>query len=99
MSDGISEREALAADRRHKRVGRVCDGGLNSAISRAGGTLLGISVKWSEYDVLITVRALMPAGRVICFVGSETLAGALLKAYREAGQDLLKWRPDRYAAG
>lgn len=78
------------------RLLRVCSGGLNSAIGRAGGELTGFSAKMSGADVLLTVRAELPGGRKIAFVGGSDLAGALLKAYREASADELRWREDRW---
>jgi hypothetical protein len=93
-------REAAAEAAQEKRLraaGKVVDGGLVEGVSRAGGELLGFSVKLSPYDVLITLRAEFPGGRMVGFIGGETLSGALVKAQREAASDAIKWREDRWA--
>lgn len=99
MSDGTRVGEDAARDRRARRLARITEGGLVDAVSRAGGQLLGFSAKYSNGEVLVTLRAVLPAGRMISFVGSETLGGCLLKAYRDANNDKLAWREDRYARG
>lgn len=97
MSDGETEAYRLKADRRRVHVTRLCDGGLLDDVERAGGELLGMSVRWRGYDCLVTLRARFPAGSMVAFVGGETLGGCLVKAAREARGDALKWRVDRYA--
>lgn len=97
MSDGLSAAASEKALRRNVRIGRLADYGLVDAVSRAGGQLLGLSVKFGNGDVLVTLRVLMPKGRVIAFVGAETLGAALIKAARQANNDGLKWKDDRYA--
>lgn len=97
MNDGVSYKDSERAARRHQRIGRAAESGLVSAVSRAGGQLLGLSVKYSNGEVLVTLRALMPAGRMVCFVGAESMGGCLLKATRDANNDKLRWRLDRYA--
>lgn len=99
MSDGQTDAARRAFDRRAARLARVVDFGLIDAVSRAGGQLLGLSVKYSNGEVLVTLRTLMPSGRMICFVGGETLGACILKAARDANNDNLRWREDRYARG
>lgn len=82
--------------RRSLRLLRLCEGGLESAVERAGGELLGFSAKMSGYDVLLTIRAEFPGGRMIAWAGSSTLAAAIDKAAREASSDSLRWRPDKW---
>lgn len=77
-------------------IGRVCEGGLIGAVKHAGGELIGLSVKLNQYDCLLTLRAVLPAGRMVAFIGADTLATALLKAAREARSDDLNWREDRF---
>lgn len=97
MNDGVSYSDSEKAARRQQRIGRVAESGLVSAVSRAGGQLLGLSVKYANGEVLVTLRAVMPAGRMVCFVGAEDLGGCLLKASRDANNDKLRWRTDKYA--
>ena len=94
----IDESEhAVRESRRAMRLLRNCEGGLESAVERAGGELAGFSAKMSGYDVLLTLRADFPGGRMIAWCGSSTLATAVDKATREASSDGLRWRPDKWA--
>lgn len=94
-----SNQQASREARQSKRalhLYRVCDGGLEAAVARAGGELAGFSAKMSGEDVLVTLRADFPAGRMVSFAGGETLGNSLVKAYREARSDSLKWRADKW---
>jgi hypothetical protein len=91
--------DASVEEKRAKQrlyVGKVCEGGLESAVSRMGGELRGFSVKMSGVDVLVTLRADFPAGRMIAFVGGSTLGNALAKAFRDGHSDALRWRVDKW---
>ncbi len=85
--------------RRAMRLLRLCEGGLQAAVARAGGDLAGFSVKLSGYDVLLTLRADFPGGRMISWCGGSTLAHAIDKASREAKSDNLRWRKDKWVKG
>ena len=79
------------------RLKAACDGALTGAVEHSGGILLGMSVKFDPYEVLVTLRAEFPGGRMVAFVGGDSLSSCLLKVVREGRRDGLKWRPDRYA--
>ena len=81
------------------RLQAACDGALTGAVEHSGGILLGMSVKFEPYDVLVTLRAEFPGGRMVAFVGGDSLSSCLLKVVREGRRDGLKWRQDRYAKG
>ena len=93
LEQGREERQK----REDNSVLLACESGLAAAVSRAGGELTGLGVRYSTMDVLITIKAVFPAGPQICFVGGETIGKALVKGMREAYLDRLKWRPDKYA--
>lgn len=76
---------------------RACNGALFGAVERSGGELLGFSVRMTEFDVLLTLKAEFPAGRQVCFVGGEDLSGVLRRAVKEGNQDALQWRVDKWA--
>lgn len=85
------------SERRDLAVARAVQGGLDNAVGRAGGALLGFTAKLDGYDCLLVLKAEFPAGRMVAFVGSESLGGAFLKAVREGKSDRLRWRVDRFA--
>ncbi len=89
--------DAETRERRSVRLQRILSGGLDGAVRRMGGELVGLSIKTENGDCLITLRLAMPAGRMVAFVGGFDMAECFLKAYREANSDKLKLKPDRYA--
>ena len=70
---------------------------LVGSIAHAGGELTGFSVRFSEVDCLLTLRAVLPAGAQVAFVGAPTLADCFRRAVNEAYRDNLRWREDNYA--
>lgn len=97
MSRTLEVGQETAATRHIERTYRCLTGGLATAVNYAGGQLVGISIKYTEFDVLLTLRAEFPGGRMVCFVGASDLAQGFVKATRDAGRDALRWRKDRYA--
>lgn len=72
-------------------------GGLEDAVGHAGGELRGFSVRIGVYETLMTIRADLPAGPMVAFVGAHDLAEVLAKASREAKTDGLRWKADQWA--
>lgn len=96
MSRAIEQSVEDRAKRERSRVVRSVYGGLEAAVERAGGQLVGLSVSWRGTDVLMTLRAQFPAGRMVGFVGAADLPAVFVKAVREAGNDGVRWREDSY---
>ncbi len=69
---------------------------LVGAIGHTGGVLVGLSVRYSEVDCLMTLRADLPAGRRIAFVGGASLADCFRRAVNEAYRDKLSWKVGQY---
>lgn len=69
---------------------------LVGSVAHSGGVLLGLSVRFSDVDCLLTLKANLPAGRMVCFVGGATLADCFRRAVNEAYQDKLRWKADRW---
>jgi hypothetical protein len=86
-----------AAAKLRNQAGRSLEGGLEAAVSRAGGELHGFSIKIGEQDYLMSLRATFPAGRMIAFVGADSMAQCFTKAAYAAGSDTMRWRVDKYA--
>jgi hypothetical protein len=90
------EWEDKARRDRESVTAAVC-GGLVLAVAHGGGELVGLSLKITDFDALMTVRAAFPGGRMIAFVGAGDMAECFKKATREAKMDALRWKPDKYA--
>lgn len=91
--------DVLMAERMKKERSAVLlavYGGLEESVSRAGGELLGLSVKFGTSDCLLTLRAQFPAGAMVGFVGGEGLADVLRRASKDAARDEVKWREDKW---
>ena len=80
-----------------RRLTNVCNGGLHNAISALGGRLVGITIRTTQGDHLMTIRAEFDSGPMVAFVGSSDIANVLRKAFREARNNDLRWKVDRYA--
>lgn len=86
-------------DRVKKRLmatGRAIDGGLEASIERAGGTMLGYSIRSKPEDCLLIIRCVMPAGHQVIFIGGSDAMGCILKAANQANRDELTFVPDKY---
>jgi len=70
---------------------------LVGSVAHAGGVLTGISVKFGDADVLMTLRAHLGGSPKVAFVGCPDLASCLRKAVGEAYSDSLRWREDTFA--
>lgn len=86
----------VQASNKHERVYRLLEGKLAADIAYAGGILTGVSIKITEYDVLLTLRAEFPGGPQVAFCGASDMATAFLKAGGEVRAGVLRWRQDRY---
>lgn len=76
---------------------RAVYGGLEAAVGRAGGVLHGLSFRIGPADCLLVIKADLPGGAMVAFVGSDDIAGCFRKAMAEAGRDDLRWRPDKWS--
>lgn len=83
--------------RRRMDIAQACLGGLDAAVDRMGGELTGISLKTSDWDVLATLRADFPGGRMVAFVGGSSIGEVLRKAMYEGRRDGLRWKPCKYS--
>jgi hypothetical protein len=91
--------EQDSEDRDARRWRQVClavDHGLQAAVEHNGGVLTGMAVKTSDYEVLITLKAVFPGGPMVAFVGAPTVGDAFVKGMMDANRDKLRWRPDKY---
>lgn len=69
---------------------------LVGALESQGITMLGFSIRYEDFDCLMTIRAEINGERVVAFVGSDTIMNCVLKAGSEANRTALKWRADKY---
>ena len=91
--------EAQSEEReRNKRNAliKALDHGLAGGLESQGVHLLGISIKYSAFDCLMTLRADIDGTRHICFIGSDTIINCFLKADADAHRYELQWTPDKY---
>lgn len=70
---------------------------LAGAIEFQGGQLRGFSMRYSEFDCLMTLRAQFEQKWVVAFLSSETMIGCILSAQRKVSHNAIRWEPDQYA--
>lgn len=96
MTTEVSIGEARVSQDKLVAVYRALDFELAGSIEAGGVEMLGISVKMSAWDCLMTIRAVQGGDPVVCFIGSDSLVNCFLKAVRDAQSDLLRWKEDRF---
>lgn len=91
--------DAAQEDRLSKRNAaliRAVEFELVNSLQAAGAVLLGFSLRYEEWECLITLRAVVGEEKRICFVGSDTIANALVKCVRDCKANKLHWKEDKY---
>jgi len=93
LEQHLEQRQA----RRAQGIVLAVECGLEDAVARGGAELTGFSVRYRPGECMLVLRGLLAGRAQVAFVGSEDLAGCLIKAVREAQGDRLRWREDQYA--
>ena len=96
MGNKLDEKRHLHQEMIGKEVLAAIEFELVGSIAHAGGELTGFSVKFGEVDTLMILRAVLPGGAHVAFVGAPDLASCLRKAVGEAYSDNLVWKADAY---
>jgi hypothetical protein len=71
--------------------------GLAGHLEAQGITLIGFAVKYDAYECLMTLKADIGGERQVCFIGSDSVMSAILKAVSAAKADRLRWKKDKWA--
>lgn len=99
MSRQLEQSGEDKQSRQDKALVRAVQFELRSTIEHLGFSLTGFSVRMDDWETLVTIRAVNQGQGMVSFVGSESLAGALIKAVREGKRDKLVWREDKWSRG
>lgn len=83
-------------DARAHALVSALDTQLSEVLELYGVTLLGIALRFGQWESLITLKADIGGVRSVAFTGSDTPSRAILKALSMAQNDSLRWREDRY---
>lgn len=87
---------AKREDARARALVSALDTELSEVLDLHGVTLLGIAIKFGQWENLITLKADIGGVRSVSFTGSDTPTNTVLKALSMAQNDVLRWREDRY---
>lgn len=93
----LVEKRQAYAEMIDKEILSAVEFELAGSVAHAGGVLTGFSVKYSDSDCLLTLRAEYGSNPMICFVGCPDLGSCFRKAVTAAYSDELKWREDKWA--
>lgn len=99
MTSPTEQNMEIRRARRAQRLLAAAEGGLEFAIQKMGGDLQGITIRTRPEDILLTIRAVFDGKGMVAFAGGSTVADAYLKAYREAVQNALRWKVDKWYKG
>lgn len=96
MSRQLEAQREIQQSKRDRALVQAIEYELVDAVASAGAILDGFSVRLGGNDVLVTLRGELAGRRQVCFVGGESLSDSLRKVVREAKQDKLVWRADKF---
>lgn len=97
MSRQLEIQREVREDKRQKALVRALEFELPGALETNGIMLLGLAIRYSAFDCLLTLKADIGGKTHVCFVGSDSIINCFLKATRDASNDGLRWREDRFA--
>lgn len=86
------ERESARRDQLIKAV----EYGLVTALVNQGAELRGFSIRYEDYDCLLTVRADLNGIRHVAFINSDTIMNCIIRASSAAAGNRLSWQRDKY---
>ncbi len=96
MTRHIEVRSEEAITRKNAALAKALDHGIVGGLEVQGINLLGMSVRHSAMDCLVTLRAEIGGVRKVAFVGSDTITNCFLKCQADIARDSLHWREDRF---
>lgn len=70
---------------------------LSGSVGHTGGTLVGLAIKFEDFECLLTLKATFEGKRMVAFIVADDFGTGLLRAVRAAYSNKLRWRADRYA--
>lgn len=89
------QREQKEATRRDALV-RALEFGIVGALQTHGIQLRGITIKYGDFDCLLTVKVTMNDVWMVAFVSSDSMMNCLLRLDAIAARQELKWSKDKY---
>lgn len=81
---------------RNSTLIKALEFGIVGALESQGLSLLGIAIKYSDYDVLLTLKVDAEGKRLVAFIGSDTIPNAFLKLYGAIQRNDVHYRIDQY---
>lgn len=88
-------REARQA-KRDSAVLLAVGGGLEMALARSDAEFTGLNISFKGDSAMGVVKAFVGGCHQVAFVGADDIEGVLIKAYREANAEKLRWREDKF---
>lgn len=85
-----------AVTRKNAALAKALDHGIVGGLEVQGIQLLGLSIRHSAMDCLVTLRADVGGVRKVAFIGSDTIVNCFLKCYSDVARDRLHWRVDKF---
>ncbi len=93
LEQATEERET----KRREALVKALEFELAGAIEFMGGEFSGFAMKYDEFSVLMTYKAVFEGTRRVAFVGGDSMITCLCKAANMAKNNKLRWRTDRYS--
>ena len=81
---------------RQQRLIRAIEYGLVTTLHNQAADLQGFSIRYEEFNCLLTLRADINGRRHVAFIAADTMMNCIIRADREAANNRLKWQQDKY---
>lgn len=98
MTRQLEQKKEQKEAARRDQIVKVLEYGLAGALENQGIQLVGVAIRYDAWDCLMTIKVEVGNRIEVCFVGSDSMMNCFLKAYSEARNGRLKWRPCKYHA-
>lgn len=96
MTRQLDAKREIRELKRRDRLVKGLEFSLAGAIQFQGGVLRGLSIRYGDFDCLLTLKADFEGAWKVSNVSSDTMMNVLLKTISDAEKGRLSWRADKY---
>lgn len=96
MSRQLELKREIRETARRDALVKALEYGIAGALESQGITLLGLAIRYGDFDCLLTLKGESENQRSVAFIGSDSIMNCILKTYQAARSGTLRWKPDQY---
>jgi hypothetical protein len=89
------QREQRERTRQNELV-KALEYDFQGVLAASGLNLVGLAISLGQFDCLLTIKVEFDGCRQVSFASADTIMNCLIKGYRMAYSDSLRWQEDKY---